>query len=192
MCEVTSAAQSVSTTTRAEHGGTAMTLMQMPPNANHDAWNLKPQGDDARIDICAEAMQFLHQMRAERGERGPDSARIEEVLRQIGSSGTYAHTIEELTWGAKVAWRNTPRCLGKFYWSALQLIDARHLMRESEAGRITPAKYDLIVAPTGGSATPLWGRQYEPTILRPNFFAQPMPWRAAPAGSGGKCPFAHS
>jgi nitric-oxide synthase, bacterial len=37
----------------------------------------------------------------------------------------------------------------------------------------------LIVPPTGGSATPLWERRYEPTIRRPNFFPQLDPWELA-------------
>jgi nitric-oxide synthase, bacterial len=55
-----------------------------------------------------------------------------------------------------------------------------HELREELAGRATPGNWELIVPPFGGSATPVWERRYEPTILRPNFFAHPTPW-AAPA-----------
>ena len=51
----------------------------------------------------------------------------------------------------------------------------RHEEREAIAGRSTAAHWELIVPPIGGSATPLWQRRYEPTIARPNFFAQSPP-----------------
>ncbi len=52
--------------------------------------------------------------------------RISEVQEQIRRTGTYRHTMEELTIGAKVAWRNHARCIGRFAWRGLQVIDARH------------------------------------------------------------------
>lgn len=54
-------------------------------------------------------------------------ARWAEVRRQIGRDGTYVHTPEELAYGARLAWRNTGRCIGRLYWESLDVIDCRHI-----------------------------------------------------------------
>jgi nitric-oxide synthase len=74
-----------------------------------------------------EAVAFLKQLRSEWGERGCTKRRLAEVRAEIAATGSYRHTAEELTRGCKIAWRNTPRCLGKFYWNALATRDMRHL-----------------------------------------------------------------
>jgi nitric-oxide synthase, bacterial len=77
------------------------------------------------------AADFLSQLRHERGTQGPSDARILQVAASLTAEGSYWHTDDELTWGARIAWRNTPRCVGKFYWKALAVRDMRHL-RTSE------------------------------------------------------------
>uniref|UniRef100_A0A8C8H6A2 Nitric oxide synthase, inducible n=1 Tax=Oncorhynchus tshawytscha TaxID=74940 RepID=A0A8C8H6A2_ONCTS len=52
-------------------------------------------------------------------------ARLEEVAMEIGSCGTYSLTMDELVFGARQAWRNAPRCIGRIQWSNLQVFDAR-------------------------------------------------------------------
>uniref|UniRef100_A0A8C7DB90 Nitric oxide synthase, inducible n=1 Tax=Oncorhynchus kisutch TaxID=8019 RepID=A0A8C7DB90_ONCKI len=52
-------------------------------------------------------------------------ARLEEITMEIDSTGTYQLTVEELAFGARQAWRNAPRCIGRIQWSNLQLFDAR-------------------------------------------------------------------
>ncbi|KAL2088551.1 hypothetical protein ACEWY4_015450 [Coilia grayii] len=52
-------------------------------------------------------------------------ARIEQVSSEIHATGTYQLTTEELAFGAKQAWRNAPRCIGRIQWSNLQVFDAR-------------------------------------------------------------------
>lgn len=37
------------------------------------------------------------------------------------SSGTYQLTETELVFGAKLAWRNAARCIGRIQWSKLQV-----------------------------------------------------------------------
>jgi nitric-oxide synthase len=58
--------------------------------------------------------------------------RLEEVKSEIQQSGTYFHTNEELTHGARMAWRNSNRCVGRLYWKTLKVIDARHLTDEDD------------------------------------------------------------
>ncbi|KAK6313507.1 nitric oxide synthase, brain isoform X1 [Coregonus clupeaformis] len=51
--------------------------------------------------------------------------RLEEVTKEIGVSGTYQLKDTELIYGAKHAWRNAARCVGRIQWSKLQVFDAR-------------------------------------------------------------------
>ncbi|XP_072115018.1 nitric oxide synthase 1-like [Mobula birostris] len=48
-----------------------------------------------------------------------------EVEKEIEQTGTYQLTSTELTFGAKQAWRNAVRCVGRIQWTRLQLFDAR-------------------------------------------------------------------
>ena len=52
-------------------------------------------------------------------------ARIAEVAGEIQATGTYTHTTDELTVGAKLAWYNHSRCVGKLYWRSLTVRDCR-------------------------------------------------------------------
>ncbi|CAL1541196.1 unnamed protein product [Lymnaea stagnalis] len=54
--------------------------------------------------------------------------RLSEIQDSVTKSGTYDLTMAELTFGAKQAWRNAPRCIGRMQWSKLQVVDARCIM----------------------------------------------------------------
>ncbi|XP_038647078.1 nitric oxide synthase, brain [Scyliorhinus canicula] len=51
--------------------------------------------------------------------------RIEEMTKEIETTGTYQLKDTELIYGAKHAWRNAARCVGRIQWSKLQVFDAR-------------------------------------------------------------------
>uniref|UniRef100_A0AAY4C5Z4 Nitric oxide synthase n=1 Tax=Denticeps clupeoides TaxID=299321 RepID=A0AAY4C5Z4_9TELE len=51
--------------------------------------------------------------------------RLEEVTKEIEQTGTYQLKDTELIYGAKHAWRNAARCVGRIQWSKLQVFDAR-------------------------------------------------------------------
>ncbi|KAJ8415334.1 hypothetical protein AAFF_G00423140 [Aldrovandia affinis] len=51
--------------------------------------------------------------------------RLEEVTREIETTGSYQLKDTELIYGAKHAWRNAARCVGRIQWSKLQVFDAR-------------------------------------------------------------------
>lgn len=53
--------------------------------------------------------------------------RTAEVLRALKRFGTYTHTPQELEFGARVAWRNHARCIGRLYWRSLELRDRREM-----------------------------------------------------------------
>jgi nitric-oxide synthase len=72
-----------------------------------------------------EAEDFLRQCYVENPRLGPVEPRLAIVRAQIAATGTYVHTTDELTYGAKMAWRNASRCIGRLYWRSLQVLDRR-------------------------------------------------------------------
>lgn len=102
----------------------------------------------------AEAEEFVRLCYAE--EAADPGQRLEDRLAcvrvEIGETGTYRHTASELAFGARVAWRNAARCIGRLYWRGLRIRDRRrvtgapaiagecvaHLRAATRAGRIRP------------------------------------------------------
>jgi nitric-oxide synthase len=82
---------------------------------------------DAPVDL-AEAEEFLQLCYAENPGLGPVQPRLAQVRAQIASAGTYLHTGPELVFGARVAWRNASRCIGRLYWRSLLVLDRREVM----------------------------------------------------------------
>ena len=48
-------------------------------------------------------------------------ARWKQVRQSIETTGHYQLTETELIYGAKLAWRNSSRCIGRIQWSKLQV-----------------------------------------------------------------------
>jgi nitric-oxide synthase, bacterial len=101
----------------------------------------------------AEAEEFLRLFHAERPRQaGPLPPRVYQVRREIAETGTYRHTRAELEFGARVAWRNSSRCIGRLHWQSLRVLDFRgvrgsaavaahlvtHLHEATNGGRIRP------------------------------------------------------
>jgi len=82
--------------------------------------------------IAKEAEVFLKQCYLEQGLAEVFLPRWQEVKESIDRTGTYEHTSDELAYGAKLAWRNSSRCIGRYFWHTLQLRDMRHLQTEEE------------------------------------------------------------
>lgn len=78
---------------------------------------------------------------------GPE--RLRDVLRQIAVTGSYEHSVEELLIGARLAWRNHARCIGRYAWRGLQIIDARHCRTHEEMAQ---ACWDHLRISTNGGA----------------------------------------
>ena len=53
--------------------------------------------------------------------------RLNSIKQSIEETGTYTHTSEELSFGAKLAWRNSNRCIGRHFWRQLDVFDCRTL-----------------------------------------------------------------
>lgn len=58
--------------------------------------------------------------------------RMSQIKNQILEDGTYHLTYEELLFGAKTAWRNAARCIGRFNWNKIKLFDCRHVKSTAE------------------------------------------------------------
>lgn len=71
------------------------------------------------------AEEFLQEAYAELGRTDALPQRLKEVADEIDRSGTWTPDSEELTHGARMAWRNSNRCIGRIYWKSLKVIDAR-------------------------------------------------------------------
>ncbi len=110
-------------------------------------------GDDSlSLDsLFVRAERFLTMFHRE-NRAGPPDRRLRQVRREIETAGTYWHTPAELAFGARVAWRNSSRCIGRLYWRSLRVRDRRevtaapdvaaesvaHLNEATNSGRIRP------------------------------------------------------
>jgi nitric-oxide synthase len=103
--------------------------------------------------VFAEAERFLRLLYAERPELGEPGPRVDEVRVQIEATGTYVHTAQELAHGARLAWRNNTRCIGRLYWRSLMVRDRRHV---SEARQVFDECVEhLRLANNGGKIRPI-------------------------------------
>lgn len=58
--------------------------------------------------------------------------RLAEITLDYRQSRTYWQSKDELIYGAKVAWRNSTRCIGRIFWESLNVRDLRHLTTAEE------------------------------------------------------------
>jgi nitric-oxide synthase len=82
-----------------------------------------------------EARAFVDQCYAETTPDVPRTTRWREIRDEIAATGTYTHTAHELEFGARVAWRNSARCIGRLYWKSLKIRDLRHLRAPADVAR---------------------------------------------------------
>jgi nitric-oxide synthase len=104
---------------------------------------------------------------------GDPARRIAAAHAAIADSGTYRHTTDELTFGARVAWRNANRCIGRLYWHALRVRDRRdvtdaegvaeacadHLREATRGGRIRALITVLAPDQPGRPGPRIWNEQ---------------------------------
>ena len=85
-----------------------------------------PAAPTTQEAILDQAHTFLRLLHAETGRPG-FVRRWRNVRAEVAAIGTWHQTREELTFGARVAWRNSARCIGRLRWQSLHVRDRRHL-----------------------------------------------------------------
>ncbi|UOQ91744.1 nitric oxide synthase oxygenase [Halobacillus shinanisalinarum] len=99
--------------------------------------------------LWQEAETFIRQCYVELGKSNEQiDERLREVKELIDRTGTYHHTYEELEYGAKVAWRNSNRCIGRLFWEGLKVFDQRNI--EDEEGIRNALLTHMDYATNGG------------------------------------------
>ena len=82
--------------------------------------------------VKEEAEAFIRQCYQELGKADQSEARLTEVEKILSETGAYRHTEEELVHGAKMAWRNANKCIGRLFWDTLTVHDARDAVTEDD------------------------------------------------------------
>lgn len=86
-----------------------------------------PISDFSTVSL-PEACQFFHDLAKEGDGFTPEwEARYLSVVSQIGTNQHYQKTAAELAAAARMAWRNSIRCIGRQHWRSLAVRDMRHL-----------------------------------------------------------------
>jgi len=85
-------------------------------------------------DLYIQAEAFISSM--QQFEDRPSNSdkwkqRLNSIKQSIEQTGTYTHTSEELVFGAKLAWRNSNRCIGRHFWRQLDVFDCRSLQTKA-------------------------------------------------------------
>lgn len=96
---------------------------------------IREQMDDAESlsTLLLEAIDYLRLLYQEQSLPASQyQERLQEIYREYRRSHTYWQTEEELVYGAKVAWRNSTRCIGRIFWETFNVRDLRHLTTAEE------------------------------------------------------------
>ena len=90
----------------------------------------------SKSDALAQAKDFLLQYYSDTVNHAEPKVghaeREREVLRELMMNGTYELTHDETEWGARMAWRNAPRCPARIIWKKLRVFDRVSEIRPQE------------------------------------------------------------
>jgi nitric-oxide synthase, bacterial len=87
----------------------------------------------ANMQLEKEAIRFITIAYKELGKTDREiNHRISQIKHDISETGSYEHTYEELAHGAKMAWRNSNKCIGRLFWNTLTVFDERQAKSEEE------------------------------------------------------------
>src|ERR1700722_16338411 len=118
-------------------------------------------------ELLAAAERFITLFHGENPAAGTLSARMQQVSSEVKAHGTYRHTPDELAFAARVAWRNSSRCIGRLYWRTLGVRDRRQV---SAADQIAAeCATHLREATNGGNIRPMI------TVFAPDAPGRPGP-----------------
>lgn len=99
-------------------------------------YNQKPLEHKVRPvgETLKQAQDFINNFYAsiKRLDSPAHKTRLAEIEDQLRGTETYYLKETELIYGAKLAWRNASRCIGRIQWSKLQVFDARFTANANE------------------------------------------------------------
>lgn len=107
---------------------------------------------DGPARVLSDAHAFLTRYFHETGRDGLRT-RLTQMRREVETSGTWWQTTDELVFGAKLAWRNAERCIGRARWSALRVRDLRGINRADQIRAELENHLDLST--NGGAIVPM-------------------------------------
>src|SRR5262245_54199251 len=100
----------------------------MTDHCGHDGGHGRSTVTDPADRVLAGARDFLEMYYREvAGADGTLTRRLDTVRAEVEAIGTYRHTRAELVFGARVAWRQSVRCVGRARWASLVVRDARRV-----------------------------------------------------------------
>ena len=100
-----------------------------------------------------EAVQFIRTAYSELGKTEQEiDERVNSIKKEIAETGFYEHTFEELAHGAKMAWRNSNKCIGRLFWNTLTVFDERQA--NSEEAVFSALKHHIYFATNEGKIRP--------------------------------------
>ena len=111
--------------------------------------------------LLQEATQFITQCYTELNKTYEIEDRLSQIKKEIGEQNHYNHTYEELEHGAKMAWRNSNRCIGRLFWNSLHVVDERNLTTEEQM--FQSLLHHIENATNGGKIRPMI------TIFKPRY-----------------------
>ncbi|MEH6941340.1 nitric oxide synthase oxygenase [Bacillus sp. JJ722] len=103
-------------------------------------------------ELFEKAKVFIQQCYAESSQVNIIAERLAVIGQEIQSTGTYEHTFDELVQGARIAWRNSNRCIGRLFWNSLTVLDAREV--RSHEGIYDALFHHIEYATNGGRIRP--------------------------------------
>ncbi|QAY65700.1 nitric oxide synthase oxygenase [Paenibacillus protaetiae] len=108
---------------------------------------------ETETELYEEAERFIAECYAELGKTEAEAVqRLAEIREEIHSCGAYTHTMDELRHGARMAWRNSNKCIGRLFWKSLEVFDARDAETEEQ---MAEAVFNHIrYATNGGKVRP--------------------------------------
>jgi nitric-oxide synthase len=123
--------------------------------------------------ILSDAHAYLSLLQKEHLANKPCLNRFAEIKSEVEKTGTYWQSFDELAYGAKLAWRNSTRCVGRSYWNTLEVRDCRslnkaeeifdalveHLSLSTNGGRIKPVATVFAPQEPGKPGIRIWNEQ---------------------------------
>lgn len=125
-------------------------------------------------DIRRESEDFLETIAHEKHWSAKHLAsRKETAFSEIEKTGSWNLEFKELEHGARMAWRNNARCIGRLFWSSLKVRDLRdmsdpdhintalleHLEIGTNGGKIQPLVTVFPPATSEGATVRIWNHQ---------------------------------